>query len=378
MKFFIKKIINLKNLFCIKTKKKLVVFYSENQNYKNYFLPLIKKIILEKEFYVIYVTSDINDNHTIHKNIKNYFIGIGIFRLIFFTLLNCDFLITTLSNLNNNIKVSKKVKNIVYIPHSLCSTHKVYEKHAFKHYDIFFSTGNYQKQELEKTEKFYKYNKKKKVFNVGYVFFENFNNYKNKNKIIDSNNVIFAPSWQRNSRNLVNDYGNYIINTLLKKNFFVILRLHPEFVKRSSDKVNSIFKEFKNEKNFYLNTDLNDFSVFSKSDILITDNGGVSLEYVYLYRKPVLYINYSEKIQNKDYKNINLTTFEDSFKSNFCYQEEIKNFQNIEKKIDIIKNNFYKSKLDQALKFLNNQINLNGSPSDKIINILKKIDLKGI
>ncbi len=374
MQDFINKIQNLKNFFSIKTDKKLVIFYSEGFNYRNYLLPLIKKISLEKEFCVAYVTSDSRDNHSIHPNVSNYFIGTGLFRLIFFTLIKCDFLITTLSNLNNNIKVSKNVKKIVYIPHSLCSTHKVYEKHAFQHYDIFFSTGDYQKKELEKSENIYGY-PKKKVFNVGYIFFENFKEEKNYKKISETNCIIFAPSWQRDSKNLINDYGRHIIKALLKKNYYVILRLHPESVKRSNNEINLIIREFKDKKNFLLNTDLSDLSVFSKSEILITDNGGVSLEYVYLYHKPVLYLNYKEKIQNNDYQKINQDTFEDNFKLNFCYEDKAINFENIDKKIEMIKKNFYSNKLEKALKFLHNNINFYSSSSDKIIQVLKKIKL---
>ena len=371
---FISKIKNLKKILSIKTSKKLVVFYSEGTNYRNYLLPLIRKFGDEEEFHVAYVTSDYKDKNNLHPNISTYYIGAGFFRLIFFTLVKCDFLITTLSNLNNNIKVSKNCKKLVYIPHSLCSIHKVYEKHAFKHYDIFFSTGDYQKLELEKSEKIYGYNKKK-IFNVGYMYFENFKEKKVNQKASEDNCVIFAPSWQRNQKNLVNDYGKKIIKTLLKKNFFVVLRLHPESVKRSNQKINSILKEFKNEKNFHLNIDLRDLSVFERSEILITDNGGVSLEYVYLYNKPVLYLNYTEKIQNKDYKDINQNTFEDNFKLNYCYKDEVENFENIEKKIKMIKDDFYSTKLDKALKFLDSNVYLNESPSKRIVSTLKTIDL---
>ena len=138
MKSLLKKFTSIKKLLTIKTEKKLIVFFSEGKNYRNYLLSVIEKVALEKKFKIIYVTSDENDSEKFVSNIDVFFIGTGIFRLLFFTLINCDFFITSLSNLNNNIKVSKKCKNLIYIPHSLCSTHKVYEKKLLSTTIFFF------------------------------------------------------------------------------------------------------------------------------------------------------------------------------------------------------------------------------------------------
>ena len=369
---FIKNFKNTKNFFSIKTNKKLIVFYSEGVNYRKYLSPVLNKFANDQNFKTVYVSSDINDNEFISSNIEIFIIGGGLFRLIFFTLLKCEFLITSLSNLNNNIKVSKNCKKIAYIPHSLCSTHKVYEKNAFQHYDIFFATGNYQKEELKKAEKINNYNSKK-IFDVGYVFFENFNKKEFISVKPEKNFVVFAPSWQRDNKNLLKDFGKELIQTLIQKNFSVILRTHPEALKRSKNSINSIIKEFSREKKFFLNTDLRDFSAFKKSEILITDNGGVSIEYVYLFEKPVLYINYSDKIQNKDFREIDENTIEDYFKKNFCFEEQPDNLVNIEKKIQEIKNKFNSNRVNEAINFLEKEIFFKEKASDQILKIIKDI-----
>lgn len=366
---FIKNFKNTKNFFSIKTNKKLIVFYSEGVNYRKYLSPVLNKFANDQNFKTVYVSSDINDNEFISSNIEIFIIGGGLFRLIFFTLLKCEFLITSLSNLNNNIKVSKNCKKIAYIPHSLCSTHKVYEKNAFQHYDIFFATGNYQKEELKKAEKINNYNSKK-IFDVGYVFFENFNKKEFISVKPEKNFVVFAPSWQRDNKNLLKDFGKELIQTLIQKNFSVILRTHPEALKRSKNSINSIIKEFSREKKFFLNTDLRDFSAFKKSEILITDNGGVSIEYVYLFEKPVLYFNYSDKIQNIDFKDIDQNTFEDYFKKNFCFEERLENLPNIEKKIKQIQVEFNSQRINKAIDFLKGKIYFEEPASNKILQII--------
>ena len=369
---FFKRFKNIKNFFSIKTDKKILVFYSESLNYRKYLLPVLDKFAKDQNFKTVYVTSDVKDNESISSDIEVFYIGRGLFRLIFFTLLKCDFLITSLSNLNNNIKISKNCKKIAYIPHSLCSTHKVYEKNAFQHYDIFFTTGNYQKKELEKAEKINNYNSKK-IFNVGYAFFENFNKKEYISANSEKNCIIFAPSWQRDKKNLLEDWGKKLIQTLIQKNFSVILRAHPEALKRSKNTINSLVEEFNKEQKFSLNTDLRDFSAFEKSEILITDNGGVSLEYVYLFEKPVLYINYSDKIQNKDFREIDENTIEDYFKKNFCFEEQPDNLVNIEKKIQEIKNKFNSNRVNEAINFLEKEIFFKEKASDQILKIIKDI-----
>ena len=377
MKSLLKKFTNIKKLLTIKTEKKIIVFFSEGKNYRNYLLSVIESVALEKKFKVVYVTSDENDSVKFVSDVDIFFVGTGLFRLLFFTLIKCDFFITSLSNLNNNIKVSKRCKNLIYIPHSLCSTHKVYEKKAFEHYDIFFSTGNYQKSELEKAENIYGF-KKKKIFNVGYPYLERLEKPKEINKANENskkNSVIFAPSWQRNTENLFDDYGYQVIQKLLEKNYLVTLRVHPETLKRSKKTIKFIMTKFGANKNFTINTDLQNLKCFEQSEILISDNGGVALEFVYFYKKPVLFINYREKIQNLNYKEISNETFEDNFKKNYCRNMHISLLNEIDIEIQKIKAMDI-NQIAESVSFISNNIYQKGSASENIREIIKNYEIK--
>ena len=204
-----------------------LIFYSESKNYRNYFIELIN--ILNKHNKIIYVTSDEEDLDYIN-NVKPIFIGDGLIRLIFFTFLKCKIIFLTLTNLNyHQLKKSKNCKNYIYIFHSLVSTHKCYEKTSFEAYDIIFSNGPYQTRELKKAEKIFNF-KEKKIFDTGYLYYE-FLKKNKKNLPIEQGTILFAPSWNRNNKNLFDDYSHKIISSLLKQNFKVILRPHPELLK---------------------------------------------------------------------------------------------------------------------------------------------------
>lgn len=374
MKSFVRKFTDTLKILSIKTDKKFIVFYSENRNYRNYLISVIENIASEKNFKVVYVSSDEKDKDSFVNNVEIFFVGAGIFRLLFFTLIKCDFLITSLSNLNNNIKVSKNCKKLAYIPHSLCSTHKVYEKKAFEHYDIFFSLGNYQKLELERAENLYSY-KRKKIFNVGYPYLEKI---KDQSEVYDANiqfkrnNIVLALSWQRNKKNLFDNYAEKIVEKLIKKNFFVTLRIHPETLKRSKKNVNSIIKKFDLNEKFSINTDLQNMECFKNSEILISDNGGVAMEFVYIYKKPVLFINYKEKIQNQDYKDISDETFEDNFKNNYCRNMNIGSLDEIDLEIQKIRTTD-KSLITKSVQYIEKNINQKNPPSENIKEILKNL-----
>ena len=374
MKSFVRKFTDTLKILSIKTDKKFIVFYSENRNYRNYLISVIENIASEKNFKVVYVSSDEKDKDSFVNNVEIFFVGAGIFRLLFFTLIKCDFLITSLSNLNNNIKVSKNCKKLAYIPHSLCSTHKVYEKKAFEHYDIFFSLGNYQKLELERAENLYSY-KRKKIFNVGYPYLEKI---KDQSEVYDANiqfkrnNIVLALSWQRNKENLFDNYAEKIVEKLIKKNFFVTLRIHPETLKRSKKNVNSIIKKFDLNEKFSINTDLQNMECFKNSEILISDNGGVAMEFVYIYKKPALFINYKEKIQNQDYKDISDETFEDNFKNNYCRNMNIGSLDEIDLEIQKIRTTD-KSLITKSVQYIEKNINQKNPPSENIKEILKNL-----
>lgn len=374
MRSFLRKFTDTIKILSKKTDKKLIVFYSENRNYRNYLISVIENIASEKNFKVVYVSSDEKEKDSFTNNVEIFYVGTGIFRLLFFTLIKCDILITSLSNLNNNIKVSKNCKRLAYIPHSLCSTHKVYEKNAFEHYDIFFSLGNYQKLELEKAENLYGY-KRKKIFNVGYPFIEKI---KSQSEVYDiskpykRNNIVLALSWQRNKENLFDNYAEKIVEKLIKRNFFVTLRIHPETLKRSKKNVTSIIKKFGINEKFSINTDLQNMECFKNSEILISDNGGVAMEFVYIFKKPVLFINYKEKIQNQEYKDISDETFEDNFKNNYCRSMNIDSLDEIDLEIQKTRT-ADKALLLNSVQYIKTNINQNSPPSENIKKILKNL-----
>ncbi len=338
-------------------KNKKVVFFSESKNYRNYLLNLIKILEKENSLLVIYLTSDLNDLEKISDKVTPIYIGSGFFRVLIFAIIKCEMVIMTLTDLGNHeIKRSKNCKNYVYVFHSLASTHKLYTPRAFENYDVILCNGEYQKRELEICEKLFSL-KKKKIFNTGYIYLEhlveNKNHYKDN---VDEKKILVGLSWNKSSKNLFDDYAEKIIKKLIDEKFHAILRTHPETLKRSNRALKNIKKNFLKFDDFELNTDLANLKPINDSSLLITDNGGMALEYFIIQKKPVLYINYSEKIHNEFFEKIDLLTVEDNFKENVGTTMQIDQLDELKLFILKTKDNFSKKKEKINELILNNKI----------------------
>ena len=324
------------------TKNKKVVFYSESKNYRNYFIDLINALSKRDHVTVIYLTSDINDMDLMEQNIKPIFIGSGIFRLLLFAFLKCDMMIMTLTDLGNHeIIKSKNCKNYLYMFHSLVSTHKTYTHNAFKNFDTILTNGEYQKTELEYCENLFNL-PKKRIINTGYIYLEKLKKEKKDNT--NPKKILFAPSWNKSNKNLFNDYSYEIIDELIDKNFSITLRTHPELIRTANKKITYLKNKYKNNKNFEINLNISDLNVLNDSLILITDNGGIALEYILVQKKPVLFINYMDKIHNNFYDQIKLEALEEKFKKKFGFIMQVSDLKNINLKIKEAIVNFEKNK----------------------------------
>ena len=127
---------------------------------------------------------------------------------------------------------------------------------------------------------------------------------------------------------------------------------------------------FTNENNFEYNQDIFNISPVFESSLLITDNGGLALEYALILKRPVIYINFREKIHNKDWKTLNIEPIEDAFKRNFGQIVNVENIKDINMIIDKTLNNFRFNK--NYINFIDKYQIMAKKPSIEIEKIIKK------
>ena len=310
----------LKRFEKLDKKDRSIVFYSENEYYFIYFQPIVEKLTQKYDMKICYITSSKTDPMLTckDKNILPFYIGDGIARSNFFINLKATIIVMTMPDLETfHIKRSKVYPvHYVYIFHSLASTHYIYRKNAFDNFDTIFCTGDYQINEIQEREREFNLGEKKLVKH-GYGRLDTLIDEARSTDIrkSTSNNkvVLIAPSWGANG--LIETKGQEIISILLDSGFDVILRPHPMTIKKSNKVIQKIEKEFKDNLNFKLETDIRNTESFFLCDYMISDWSGVAIEYAFAFEKPILYVDTPQKINNPECDQINLVPLEEKIRS---------------------------------------------------------------
>lgn len=296
---------------------KHLVIYSERNGYYKYFSTIIDYILNNSNIIIHYVTSDPNDNifNSAKENskIRPYFIGEK--KLItLFMKMDADIVLMTMPDIENfHYKRSYIRKDIEYIytMHGPMSTHLLLNNHSLDSYDTIFCIGEFQIPEIRRQEEIYNLPPKNLVM-AGYGFLEILKQQYDQMPRREGGKprVLVAPSWQED--NILDLCLDELLSSLLGKGLNIIVRPHPEYVKRYSQRLDAIVKKYSDYKGDDLKFELDFTSSDSiyQSDLLITDWSAIAFEYSYVTLKPCLFINTPMKVMNKEYKQIGIEPLE--------------------------------------------------------------------
>ena len=290
-----------------------ITFYSETANDWQHLSEIVKKLIKDTNFKILYICSDKNDYglDLKEKNFKSYLINNNYLLTWLFKNIRSKVMLMTLPDLNQYyLKKSKHLVHYIYIPHSLSSLHSIYRKGAFDYFDTLFCAGPHHVEEARKIEEIYKL-KKKFLVKFGYSKIDSLiNSYKSFQKIKDDKiNFLIAPTWGDNC--IVNN-GKIIevMDHIKLLGHNIILRPHPITVRESSDIINKIISRYEDYPNFIYQPSTDNNQTLFKSDVLVSDWSGVAFEFAFGLKKPVLFVDTFRKIKNIDYDKIGIESFE--------------------------------------------------------------------
>lgn len=292
-----------KRFFSIANKH--LVFYSEKSGYYRNYRALIGQLLERSNLVIHYVTSDPNDQiFNIAKDlprIKPYYIGEK--KLITLMMkMDADIVVMTMPDIESfHIKRSYVRKDIeyIYLFHAMVSTHMIYRKGAFDHYDTIFCVGPHHNKEIRETEKLHKLPAKRLV-DFGYPLLDDLlEQYGSGKKQKDKPQLLIAPS--HHEGNIMDSCLEEILNTLLGKDWNVIVRPHPQYVRRNPGRIEELKQRYSGRENLLFETDFTTNESQYTSDILITDWSGISMEYSFVTHHPCIFINTPMKVLNPEY-----------------------------------------------------------------------------
>ena len=365
----IKKFFSLLNfLVDLKDKKIKIVFFSESKSYQKYSKSIIDALCSIYSGKIYYFSIDKNDTIK-HDRIINYYVS-PLLIYFFFNKLKAENIFLTITDLGSNLlKKTKNIDKYIYYFHSPVSTTKNYTSKAFDNYDIIMCNGQFQINEIRLREYLKKLNKKK-LIPTGYCYFDYL--IKNSNQNVNSDDILIAPSWNINKNNFINENFIELIDVLVKKNYNVVFRPHPEHFKRSKNILNDIKNKFSKNR-FKLDIDINNIKSMEKAQCLITDSSGIAIEYMIIMKRPVLYFDEFDKIHNSEFKDYsNLETIDQKIKRNFGYSFKKSDFSNIDSIIDRSKKKLYKQS-SELEKFIDENYFNFGNTKKFLFSFLKKL-----
>ncbi len=318
--------------------RKELVIYSENGNYNPAFEGIIHQLTLVYQQPLSYITSRRDDHLFLCKNpaiTSFYFDKLLPFFMLF---VNCKVFLMTLTDLQQfHLKRSLNPVHYVYVFHALVSTHMVYRFGAFDHYDSLLCVGPHHLEEIRKDEQLRNLPAKKLV-EAGYYRLERIYRAYQERKAASSRQqavsnkktILIAPSWGK--QHILESCGEPLIEILLKSGYEVIVRPHPETVKRSPELLTALEKKFSSQQNFVLERSVATDDSLLQADLLISDCSGIMLEYAFGTERPVLSIAVPPKVKNEKFNHLGLEPLELQLRKQFgkvISPEEIKNVPGI-------------------------------------------------
>ena len=301
---------------------KHVVIYSEKSGFYKYFEDIINELLARSNLIIHYITSDPNDVifsiSQKEPRIRAYYIGNK--KLITLMMrMDADMVIMTTPDLDKYyIKRSLMRKDIeyIYVPHDPMSVHMGFKENALDAFDTIFCTGPHVEREVRATEQVYDLSAKTLV-PFGYPLAEKLIAAHESDSTTDKSGkkqILIAPSWQED--NLLDSCIDTLIDQLYGNGYKIIVRPHPEYVKRYAERMDALCARYADKVGDELVFEL-DFSNNSSiwtSDLLITDWSGISLEFCFATKKPAIFVNTKMKVENPNWKKINCVPVEISLR----------------------------------------------------------------
>jgi len=278
-----------KNIFYSITGKKQEVFtsnlaiFGEGKIYWIYFKDVIEELVKRKIKFTYY-TMDMNDPALDLHDFGNENEDFSIFKVKFVGSGNKGYsaisnlkeknILSTTPNIGSPgypIKKPKNCKNLIHIFHALGLG---YKKGGLDNYDTILLHQTHYEKLFES----------KKVILAGLPYLDSLiERAKGLQNNTDGKTVLVASTW--GERGILKTYGSKFILNLANAGYNVVVRPHPYSYIHEKEFINNLQKEL---PNIPFSSEIDNLSVLSKADILISELSGVRLDFYLAFKRPVI------------------------------------------------------------------------------------------
>ncbi len=293
---------------------KHVVFYSEKSGFWKYFRDIAEQLLARTNLRIHYVTNDPDDQvfeyAKTQPRLVPYYIGPK--RIITLMMkMDADMVVMTTPDLETfHIKRSYVRKDVeyVYTPHDLYSVHMGFREGAWDHFDTILCAGPNQMAETRALEKL-RGTPEKTLVPCGYCQIDDLiRDYAASGPRREGRRrILIAPTW--NEDNILDSCIDGLLESLLGDDRLVIVRPHPEYVKRFRPRMDQVVARWASRTGEGLQFEL-DFSsnrTIWEADVLVTDWSAIALEFSFTTLRPTLFINTKMKVLNPNWEQLGIT-----------------------------------------------------------------------
>jgi hypothetical protein len=296
-----------------------IVVYSEGESYAPYLRPMIDALADVYDGSVHYLTSDAADRVLLDTppHVRAFFIGKASVRNHVFSHMRANVVAMTMPDLNTfRIKRSPNVQHYAYFHHSMVSTHMIYRKGAFDHFDSIMCAGPYHTEEIRQWEASQGL-PAKQFFDHGCPSLDALIEAASMtsappvgdNKCL---NILLAPSW--GPEGLMETRAKEVVRILLDAGHFVRVRPHPRTRQIAGQVLDDLAAIFTDHPCFDMNEDISNHEALLHSHVMISDWSGVAMEFAFGLGRPVLFVDVPRKINNPCYSAVTATPLEVSYR----------------------------------------------------------------
>ncbi len=231
----------------------------------------------------------------------------------FKSLETCLFVTTTPDLGSSGYPRSVHPVHYAYIHHSMVSTHMIYRGAAFDQFDTVFCCGPHHEQEIRAREKNLDLPPKTLVAHGSARLDELLEAADGHPMPSETSPVLIAPSW--GPTGLLETCGSEVVRRYVEAGIHVLLRPHPETLRRTPKIVNDIVGAFAGNAFFHYDPDVSSLDALLQSRIMVSDWSGAALEFAMGLERPVIFVDVPRKVNNSEYELLKIEPIEVGLRS---------------------------------------------------------------
>jgi hypothetical protein len=266
------------------------IIYNEGKQYSDVFKPVLDEFEA-RGINLLYLTSA-KDDPLLNEQfnfIKGEYIGEGNKAFSRLNILNAGVVLMTTPGIDvYQLKRSKGVKHYAHVLH-MPTDATMYRLFGLDYYDSVLLTGDYQADDIRTLEQ-QRGISAKQLVTTGCSYLDVFRE-KIKQIVKEDNHpftVLVSPSWGASA--LLSRFGEKLLDPLINTNLHIIVRPHPQSKKSETAMLEKLTSKYRDIKNLEWDYERENIYSLSKADIMISDYSGIVFDYIFLFDKPVMYV----------------------------------------------------------------------------------------